>query len=221
MISRWGVKIRLFVYLALSPLSLFRSDYIIGWPHSLFGSGKDARNAGKIPAMVLNSLTWSPKTKLNNCIPSEQTVIPLLIRGGGTMRYFFIISIILAIMVTMGGCTQQQEDQEDMMSASYIDVSAAEAKDLIDNNPDIIVIDVSPNYAQGHLPGAVNYYIGDGSLDEAIPTLDKNATYLVYCHIDCVAIQGAHQLTDVGFQHVYRLVSDYSGWVDAGYPVEQ
>jgi rhodanese-related sulfurtransferase len=103
----------------------------------------------------------------------------------------------------------------------YIDVSPEKAKELIDNNPDLVIIDVSPAYDDGHLPGAINYYLGDGSLDEAIPTLDKDKEYLVYCHVDSVAIRGAQKLVDAGFKTVYRLEGNYSAWVNAGYPVEK
>ncbi len=101
---------------------------------------------------------------------------------------------------------------------SYKDITPAEAKELIDTTPDLIIIDVSPNFNQGHLPGAVNYYLGDGSLDDAIPTLDKNK------HIwftASVAIQGAKKLIDAGFTNVYRLEGNYEAWVAAGYSVEK
>jgi rhodanese-related sulfurtransferase len=104
-------------------------------------------------------------------------------------------------------------------AGKYTDLTPAQAKDLIDNNPDLIIIDVSPNYAQGHLPRAVSYYIGDGSLDRAIPMLDKNGKYLVYCHVDSVAIRGAQKLVDAGFTKVYRLAGNYAAWTAAGYPV--
>lgn len=96
-----------------------------------------------------------------------------------------------------------EEEAEEV--SGYIDVTPEEAKELIENNPELIIIDVSPNYAYGHLPGAVNYYIGDGSLDNAIPTLDKEGKYLVYCHVDSTAIAGAQKLVDAGFKNVYRL----------------
>jgi rhodanese-related sulfurtransferase len=67
----------------------------------------------------------------------------------------------------MSGDTQKETANEP--TSGYIDVRSTEAKELIDNNPDLIIIDVSPFYDQGHLPGAINYYIGDGSLDNAIP----------------------------------------------------
>jgi rhodanese-related sulfurtransferase len=104
---------------------------------------------------------------------------------------------------------------------SYTDISAMEAKEMIDQNPGIVIIDVSPHYAKGHIPGSINYYLGDGSLDKAIPNLDKEKTYLVYCHVDSVSMAGAQKLIDAGFKNVYRLEGNYKAWVDAGYPTEK
>ena len=118
------------------------------------------------------------------------------------------------------------EDEDSMMDddmgpSTYMDVTPDQAAQLIAENPNLIIIDVSPHYAEGHLPGAVSYYLGDGSLEAAIPTLDKNAEYLVYCHVDSVSISGAQMLIDAGFETVYRLQGNYAAWVNAGYPVEQ
>ena len=133
------------------------------------------------------------------------------------MKFYLIVGLLVLALLAVVGCAQQQQAVE----SAYMDVTPAEAKDLIDNNPDLIIIDVSPNYSQGHLPGAINYYVGDGSLDEAIPNLDKNKKYLVYCHVDSASILGAQKLVDAGFKNVYRLEGNYKAWVDAGYPVEQ
>lgn len=102
----------------------------------------------------------------------------------------------------------------------YADINVQASKTLIENNPNLIIIDVSPHYDKGHIPGAVNYYVGDGSLDDAIQMLDKNGVYLVYCHIDSASILGAEKLVKAGFENVYRLEGNYAAWVDAGYPVE-
>jgi rhodanese-related sulfurtransferase len=130
------------------------------------------------------------------------------------MRGILVCIGIMGLFI-ISGCMQQEEPLD-----SYIDVTAEEAKDLIENIPDLVIIDVSPLYDQGHIPGAVNYYLGDGSLDEAIPSLDKDAPYLVYCHTDSVAIQAAQKLVDAGFTPVYRLEGNFRAWVDAGYAVE-
>jgi rhodanese-related sulfurtransferase len=125
-------------------------------------------------------------------------------------KNLLIIGTLLIAIVLLLGC----------INVGYIDVTAEEAKDLIDTTPDLVIIDVSPKYDEGHIPGAVNYYIGDGSLDDAIPNLDKNVPYLVYCHTDSASIMGATKLVKAGFDPVYRLEGNFQAWVDAGYPVE-
>ena len=135
------------------------------------------------------------------------------------------ILFLILVLILVVGCTQQAIVEEDKSAveekATYMDVSAAEAKNLIETKPELMIIDVSPHYNRGHLPGAVHYYIGDGSLDAAIPTLDPNGEYLVYCHIDSVAIAGAQKLIDAGFKTVYRLEGNYGAWEAAGYPIEK
>lgn len=150
-------------------------------------------------------------------------VVVLAVLGLG---YFFVSNNKEEMPVVMEKATpnsmvEKQEEPEEMMVEGYMDISPAEAKKMIDENPDLIVIDVSPAYDEGHLPGAINYYLGDGSLDAAIPSLDKELDYLVYCHVDSVAILGAQKLIDAGFANVYRLEGNYSAWVDAGYEIEK
>ena len=108
----------------------------------------------------------------------------------------------------------------DSSSGGFMDVSVSKAKQLIETQADLVVIDVSPYFDQGHVPGAMSYPLGDGSLDAAIPSLDKSKPYLVYCHADGPAISGAQKLVDAGFSPVYRLEGNYQAWVNAGYPTE-
>jgi rhodanese-related sulfurtransferase len=100
----------------------------------------------------------------------------------------------------------------------YTDLTPAQAKDLIAGNKELVIVDVSPYYANGHLPGAVSIPLA--TLDAKIPTLDRTKTYLVYCHGDGPSRSGAQKLVDAGFSKVYRLAGNYAAWVAAGYPVE-
>jgi|GEM_PF-2192385 len=109
-------------------------------------------------------------------------------------------------------------DQSDQKG--YIDIEPKEAYELITNNPMIAIVDVSPRFEKGHLPGSINHYVGDGSLDKAIPNLNKDETYLVYCHVDSASISGAKKLVEAGFPNVYRLKGNYSAWIEGGYPIE-
>jgi rhodanese-related sulfurtransferase len=130
---------------------------------------------------------------------------------------WIIITIILIIIIIVGAVIYSGNYSADKR---YMDISAVEAKELIDTNSNLQVIDVSPHYDEGHIPGAVHYYLGDGSLDDAIPTLNMSKDYLVYCHVDSAAISGAQKLVDAGFDPVYRLEGNYQAWIDAGYPIE-
>ena len=124
-----------------------------------------------------------------------------------------LLIVLPVVVILLSGCLQQEPP-------TYIDVSPEKAKELIETYPDLIIIDVSPNYERGHLPGALNYYLGNGSLDNALLTLQKNGKYLVYCHSDSASIQAAQQMIDAGFKTVYRLEGNYRAWVNAGYDVE-
>lgn len=115
----------------------------------------------------------------------------------------------------------KKEQDTDAESEGYKDISPEEAYEMVTDNPNFVIVDVSPNYDEGHLPGAVNYYVGDGSLDRAIPTLDKSKSYLIYCHVDSASISGANIFVSAGFANVYRLEGNYQAWVDAGLPIEK
>jgi thiosulfate sulfurtransferase len=142
------------------------------------------------------------------------------------MKKVLIVIILIAIGLIGNGCSVQPSGEttppaeEEVAKLTFTNVSAEEAKALIDKNPDLMIIDVSPHYDEGHIPGAINYFLGDGALDNAIPALDPKATYLVYCHYDLASMTGAQALADAGFENVYRLEGNYASWVKAEYPVE-
>jgi len=103
------------------------------------------------------------------------------------------------------------------VAGKYTDLTPALAKDLITENNNLVIVDVSPYYANGHLPGAISIPLD--TLDSKISMLDKTKTYLVYCHGDVPSIAGAQKLVDAGFPRVYRLEGNYAAWVSAGYMV--
>ncbi|MFA9422801.1 MAG: rhodanese-like domain-containing protein [Sedimentibacter sp.] len=133
-------------------------------------------------------------------------------------KIFSLISLILVSSFIIVGCTTSQPAPAE--KTTYMDITVADAKDLITSTPELVIIDVSPAYASGHLPNAINYPLGDGSLDNAISMLDMNKTYLVYCHTDAASMEGAQKLIDAGFMNVYRLEDNYAAWVDAGNDIE-
>lgn len=134
------------------------------------------------------------------------------------MKYCLLFGL-LAVLIVCAGCTQNMPSSSGTPApaSGYRDVTPVEARDLIASEKDLVIIDVSPIYALGHLEGAISIPINQ--LDAKIPSLDKTKPYLVYCHSDAVSISGAQKLVQAGFPNVYRLSGNYEGWVAAGYPV--
>lgn len=104
-----------------------------------------------------------------------------------------------------------------VLAEGWEDVSAADAWTL-SMREHVITVDVSPMYADGHLPGAVSAPLNE--LEASLADWDSGMTYLVYCHSAEASRRGAQTLVDAGFGNVSRLEGNFEAWVDAGYPVE-
>lgn len=100
----------------------------------------------------------------------------------------------------------------------YKEISVTEAKKLVDSGNNLVIMDFSSSYSQGHIPGAINYNLE--TLDQAILQLDKTKDYLVYAKFDSVSRPAAEKLVNAGF-NVYRLKGNYGTWVYMGYPIEK
>ena len=111
------------------------------------------------------------------------------------------------------------EMEMEVPESGYIEIDALAAQALMESTPNLVIIDVSPSYAAGHLPGAISIPLSQ--LQGRLGELDPAQPHLVYCHGDGPAIAGAELLVANGFSPVYRLLGNYSGWVNAGLPVEK
>jgi phage shock protein E len=72
---------------------------------------------------------------------------------------------------------------------------------------DAMVIDVRTpeEFADGHLEGAVNLSVEDGSLQEALVDLDPDASYVVYCRSGRRSAIAAELMAAAGFTSVEDL----------------
>lgn len=111
-----------------------------------------------------------------------------------------------------------KEDGERMMAYQEVDARAARSM-IYEKGDDLIIVDVSSAYDDGHIPGAISIPLMD--LRNGDYELEKGKMYLVYCHITSAAVEGAQILVDAGYQDVYLLQGNYKGWLDRDYPVEK
>ncbi len=131
-----------------------------------------------------------------------------------------ITNIVLLITALAMVSTACKKDKDNMQEDPYMDIMASEIKMQIVEDADIspyaAIFDVSPVYAQGHLPFATMTGSVDG-LGTMLDGLDKTLKYLVYCHADAPSIAGAELLAENGFTNVYRLQGNYDAWDEVSF----
>ena len=102
-------------------------------------------------------------------------------------------------------------------SATYEQISGAEAKALMDSESGCIIIDArtQEEYDQGHIPGAImipEYEIADRA-EKELP--DKDQLILVYCRSGRRSKIAAEELVKLG----YTNVKEFGGIIDWEYEI--
>jgi phage shock protein E len=84
--------------------------------------------------------------------------------------------------------------------------------------PGTTIIDVRTpeEYAQGHLPGAVNVDVSSPDFAARIATLDPAAPYAVYCRSGNRSGVAVAAMAEQGFTAAYHLVGGIGAWQEAG-----
>ena len=107
-------------------------------------------------------------------------------------------------------------------------ISLDRLRNLVSNHQSIILdARAAPFYQQGHIPGALNLSRDDFAADyrHLRPTLDtsKDKSVIVYCSGgDCHdSRMVASALLSLGFSQVRVFTGGWSGWTEAGLPVEK
>ena len=97
---------------------------------------------------------------------------------------------------------------------NYENVSAATFKQLMEETPNAVLLDVrTPAEARsGSIKGAVNIDIMSVDFQQKIAKLDKNKTYFVYCRSGNRSGQACKVMGDSGFEHVYNLSGGMMSW---------
>ena len=121
----------------------------------------------------------------------------------------------MLVMLLFAGCSQAKGNPQE---ASFVNITAEKAKQLMDTEENYIILDVrtQEEYDQGHIPGAI--LIPDNRIDadaEKILT-DKNQLILVYCRSGRRSKLAAERLVKLG----YTNIKEFGGILDWPYEVE-
>ena len=102
--------------------------------------------------------------------------------------------------------------------ATYMNITAEEAKGIMDREEGYIILDVrtQEEYDQGHIPGAIQISHEEIAEKAEDVLTDKNQLILVYCRSGRRSKIAAEILVDLG----YTNIKEFGGILDWPYEVE-
>ena len=85
----------------------------------------------------------------------------------------------------------------------------------------VIILDVRTpgEFTTGYIEGSQNIDFQSGNFQAEIESLDKNATYAIYCRSGNRSGQAAAVMHKNGFQELYNLDGGVIDWANAGMPL--
>lgn len=124
-----------------------------------------------------------------------------------------LIFLLLAVLI-LTACGQ---DQENNREAVFVNITAEEAKQIMDSQEGYIILDVrsQEEFDLGHIPGAI--LIPDTEInaraEEVLP--DKDQLILVYCRSGRRSKLAAADLAELG----YINIKEFGGIIDWPYEI--
>ena len=125
-----------------------------------------------------------------------------------------LVFLLLAVMM-LTACGQDKENDQ---GAVYVNITAEEAKQIMDSEEGYIILDVrtQEEYDQGHIPGAIviSHEEIEARAEEVLT--DKDQLILVYCRSGRRSKIAAEALAELG----YTNIKEFGGIIDWPYEVE-
>ena len=126
-----------------------------------------------------------------------------------------LVFLLLAVML-LTACGQDKENDQ---GAVYVNITAEEAKQIMDTEEGYVILDVreQDEYDAGHIPGAIliPYTQIEEKANDMLP--DKAQRILVYCRSGRRSMIAAEALAELG----YTNIKEFGGIIDWPYEVEK
>ena len=111
--------------------------------------------------------------------------------------------ILLVLIMALSGCGAAPQES----SAEYQQITAEEAKEMIDTLDDEIILDVreQEEYDAKHIPDAILLPVGmidEDTAEGVIP--EKDSVVLVYCRSGNRSKTASNKLAQLGYTQVYE-----------------
>ena len=125
-----------------------------------------------------------------------------------------LVFLLLAVML-LTACGQDKENDQ---GAVYVNITAEEAKQIMDTEEGYIILDVreQDEYDAGHIPGAILIPHTEIEARAEEVLTDKDQLILVYCRSGRRSKIAAEALVELG----YTNIKEFGGIIDWPYEVE-
>ena len=129
-----------------------------------------------------------------------------------------IFLYLLLVLLCFTACAPTNPETEPTGEAVYLNITAQEAKALMDSESGYIILDTrtQEEYDEGHIPGAI--LIPHDQIRQQAPQLlaDKNQLILVYCRSGRRSKLAAEELVKLD----YTNIREFGGILDWPYEVQ-
>lgn len=130
------------------------------------------------------------------------------------VKKLLALALLPIMLVLFASCTQTEKGNT-AETTDYLNISAQEAKKIMDTETGYVILDVrtEEEFAEGHIPGAI--LIPDYEIEakaEQILT-DKNQLILVYCRSGRRSKIASEALVSLGFTNI----KEFGGIIDWPY----
>ena len=122
-------------------------------------------------------------------------------------------AFLLLLMGLVSTCSGQPDHTEQATDMVYQRVDNTTFKSKMQEEG-VVILDVRTpaETARGIIDGAIQIDYRSVNFKEKINQLDKEKTYLIYCHSGGRSAKAAQMMQTLGFGSIYELKSGYSGW---------
>jgi rhodanese-related sulfurtransferase len=141
------------------------------------------------------------------------------------MRKILVAATLLVLVVGLAGCGAPKQpattgsglDTSGDTNGTIVEVDAKKVEELIQTDTNLVIIDVSGKWAEGHIVGALDTPLDKlQSIINGNYTLDASKHYVVYSHDETTSKAAANMLISDSFMVVNRLAGGYDAWVASG-----
>lgn len=128
-----------------------------------------------------------------------------------TLRASVIAAVALLLAACSAGSGQEADAAPPAFDGTHVDAAAFEAATQAEG---VTVIDVRTpeEFAEGHLPGAINLDVQDPAFSVLVTELDPDANYAIYCRSGNRSRAAQEFLTQMGVTHTVGLEGGIAAW---------